>query len=96
MNRCKNDPFQPLWNALDATGVPWRLGQQQTGHHNILPRSNLKPWTADQQSTLEIAAISAPHPCKGMRHGTTNSLTRADWTTYTPGIGKGFRVFTCS
>src|SRR4051794_27930226 len=43
--------------ALNTAGVPWRWGHSQN-HFNVVPVSNLKPWTPGQQNVIEEAVRS--------------------------------------
>jgi hypothetical protein len=74
--------------ALNATGLPWRFGMSRC-HWNILPKSNLKPWTAEQAAALRDAATA-------LGYGTTQQLVKLAgryFDTQTVGECQGFRVY---
>jgi len=49
---------ETLTTILDATGIPWRYGGSDC-HWNVLARSNIKGWTAEQRLALENAVTAA-------------------------------------
>lgn len=79
--------------VLSETGVAFRWGMSMS-HWNVLPTSNLKPWTPEEQRTLETAALR-------LNGSITFQLVRQvgrghSFESVTAEPGKGFRIFTTS
>lgn len=75
-----------LLARLNATGISFKRGQRNTGHFQIVPTSNLKPFT----TTDECALISV---VESLGYGCTKAMVRSDWRSYEAKIGFGFRVY---
>lgn len=74
---------------LEATGIRFRFNSRSTGNPQVFPSSNLRPWTPEEQATIEAAVREAGCDV------TYKMLAAAGHyvSEYTAKPGFGFRIF---
>lgn len=87
-----------VFAALDATGIAWRSAAFD--RWVILPRTNYRPFTMDDEAALMSAVQGMPFGLQShgveLRAGiarTTRRILRADRTEVCLQPGKGFRIY---
>lgn len=100
MEVTESDDRDNIEKKLNNTGVKWKWGQKKTGHWIVIPKSNIKPFTPEEERKLISAVEGMPGGLvmKGSKPGPgTLKITRkgvtSKWREKGMSDGYGFRIF---